>query len=249
MTFNAKCTACGSSGYQGLVSFECSKSGCVNYVTTVSVQPTVTVQPSSFFSGGITTGQVSGTAGYRQTAIPDWMLQMRVGLKFLNLLHDGAQGHEPLQGNAGMIAGGAPRDWFFGKRAKDIDIYVEFFNPYDFKKAFPLLSLTTKSSTALSYGAAFGVWDVSYDGEAFQIISLKQSQTIESHVDSFDFGINKIMVDRTGKTIETPAFSTDIARQTLTCEIAKLDVTTFPNFGKRVALMKSKFPGWTIDIV
>lgn len=247
---NAKCIACGSSGYQGLAIFECSKFGCENY-RPVNNPPQS--QSSLDFFKSVTKAVASGgmpTAPAMQAIFfSSYLMQMKTGVEFLNILHNGANGFQPLAGNAGMIAGGAPRDWWFGERAKDIDIYVEYFDEDHFKKAFSMIPITKKSKKSSGYSPSFGVWDVIYNAELFQIISVQNAQTIESHVDSFDFGINKVMMDRAGTTIETPAFTKDIANHTLTCEIAKLDVKTLANFGKRTALMKSKFPGWTIDIV
>lgn len=84
-----------------------------------------------------------------------------------------------------LVAGGAPREWYFGKSAKDIDIFIR--NPVEeigtlvkiIEESFPtcIVKYTLSSDLNANYRSddIDAVIDMSLQGEIFQFILIKNS--------------------------------------------------------------------------
>lgn len=247
MIYNAKCKLCGSDGYQGFVDFECSNIKCGLYVTP----PT-----NTFVSTPIT-----------HTSLPKtiYEIQTSTAMVFLNNLYDSCIVNEA------KIAGGAARDWFFGNEARDIDIFCENFNLSAFQKMIntigdslygakicPASKKANKASygilpknqslVLMDYSEKFEVWDVKFRGLDIQIIDTKHI-SIDTHISTFDFGINMISVDRDGVFIKTPEFNNDYLNMTLTIYPSRnSDPDQSSKLYKRYEKMKTKFPNFKLEM-
>jgi hypothetical protein len=245
---NAKCVFCGSSGYQGFSKFECSNASCQFYVAS---EPVIATKAQTFGPSILSSSMPAvGPINYRQQAAMSAPQQHIIGLEFLNMLINGQNGISPLGDKVAVIAGGAARDWYFGNAAKDVDVFVEDFKEWNFRAAFPMLTLVGKTSqnTGVRYPPSFTVWDVVYKGVDFQIIQTESGKTVEEHINQFDFGINKIMITPSGGVCPFKQFDDDFYNKTLTVDAATLDPAHLKSLGARTAKMMAKFPGYTVRI-
>lgn len=195
-----------------------------------------------------------------------------------------------------VIAGGAPRNWHFGNKAKDIDIYIEgepnglvfTSEPWwqgmpnarrmgagaavEFPEdnANPFRSMTISQVQPGESGSQKGIAHVhefEYKGLKFQIITVKKDEFptpndnirmagvipnnmgIISYIfRSFDFGINKIAIEKNGNIHKHYDFDEDVKNKTLTInmsEIIRYNATMIPH---RFRKMKKYFPDHQVVI-
>ena len=99
-----------------------------------------------------------------------------------------------------LVAGGAPRDWFFNQASNDIDVFVKndkesFKEIYQYLKTFPLLrNLKVKTTEELPeiYRSdnIYGVITFYFEFKTFQIIGLMPNS--EDFISNFPCSISKI---------------------------------------------------------
>jgi hypothetical protein len=277
MSYNTKCK-CGSPGYQGFSSFECSNAKCELYVAPAATAPTqlppAIVPPSTQSSVSNIINQIWGNIGMppmpRSPAVapppppPPPPPPAPIGNLHPPMAPVGSWSNQRLIGNDFMyllwaanaisvdsaIAGGAPRDWYFHKMARDIDIFTTKFDIAAFKGKFPTLPITAvgqSKSVVANYPSTIDVWETAWNGECFQIINT-HDVGIADHVDTFDFGINMIYIKLDGFEVRTPEFTQDVLASTLTCYASRMTPPTLARLPARTTKMKGKFPGWPIDI-
>lgn len=142
-----------------------------------------------------------------------------------------------------VVAGGAPRDWYFGKPAKDIDCYITDVKLEQVQNMFKMIGVKIKE---VKKGENRGVYardnnlelvvDFRYMFLDFQLM-LMQGTTISKTVDNFPISICKISYD--GQFVE-PLYEfrvTERAKILLIAPAYKLDdpyvvkiVNKFPDF-------------------
>ena len=192
-----------------------------------------------------------------------------------------------------IIAGGAPRNWYLGSKAKDIDIYIAqgpipfYEEPYWSGMPSPInkggttimvprsthnpddgLQMVLATVDPGESGSQKGIKSVDefeYKGLLFQIITVNKEETgdltlgpfnmtysealLRSYINaSFDFGINKISIDRTGRTYCEMDFGPDIRNKTLTLRIANAMRYNGHCLAKRFEKMKQYFPDHQVVI-
>lgn len=258
------CKKCGQKGYQGLFTFECLNSSCDAHITAKTVS--VAAQPIS--SGGIPPAPAA--TPYR-TPAASLHNQQLVAMTFLGKMHAGAYGaigNKLSAASEAKIAGGAPRDWHFGNLARDIDVFCNDFDLRQFMAEFPDATIAPANKQAKNRASSIGgipasqthahispgythghfeVWDVSWQGESFQIIALS-TQSIWGHVLTFDFGLNMITVDRFGTVEESEGFKKDVRDRTLTVYPKTMSFETWKTIPERLKKMLLKFPGYRLEM-
>lgn len=260
--YNAKCFKCGSPGYQGFVDFECSNTSCDYHKqedSSYHPAPVNTASGSLPGGAGFPVGSLHTISGPTPTnsqmvsilpvlSQPPGCIehQQEAAIAILNILFTQDSNGDSIIDN-GEICGGAPRDWWCGKLAKDIDIFVTNFNSSLFRSFFGLTIIAASHSSKKSYPSSFTVWNFNAYGYDFQIIDVG-SKTIKEHVETFDFGINMIRVDRYGMYHRHLEFDKDINNTTLTMYPAKMNPVVLPKLHERYVKMQQKFPGWRLEI-
>ena len=150
-----------------------------------------------------------------------------------------------------IVAGGAPRDWYFGKEASDIDIF--FYSRPDISKTAISLHLERIGFKDLKIVQFTGdesfhmdswyarnhllrqVWDTVFDGVNVQLVLMK-SPTRESVVPKFPLNICRIWY-KDGKINLTPDFERAVNWKS----IVKCD-ELYADSRKYLQKIKSKFP-------
>ena len=121
-----------------------------------------------------------------------------------------------------IIAGGAPRDWYLGRLAKDLDVYL--YVPQNsllrhFKTQLAAIGITNIEQSTLSANDARYIsnplvrWVFNYEegGEKIQLIVMKQS-TYTSVVRHFPLSICKVWY-KDGKIIPEREFTETVKRK------------------------------------
>lgn len=240
------CSKCGRKGYQGLFVFECLNPLCSesSSAKSVSGNPSATLHPPTV---GV---NLNPTPGF----VAAIAAQVNCGLTFLKKIEKNGK-----IASKAVIAGGAPRDWFFSKEARDIDVFVKDFNEAEFtieflganislasKKTAAVYAANSSSNSSSAYGN-FKVWDVFWQGQKFQIIDVK-GISLEDHIRAFDFGINMISMDSTGAYKTTSEFKHDVSNKLLTVYTKRIYPKSFRNLGERYRKLKQKFPDFILDM-
>lgn len=162
-----------------------------------------------------------------------------------------------------IVAGGAPRDWYMGKPAKDIDIFLlgstisqtqlmEFME----REGFGEIKLARRKHSAESDEAAtyytnpmikwvfdgqLGLRPSIYDGTypvKFQIVVTQQCESVAALLATFTVEISKFTWNHlTGKITGEPGALLDVQHKTLTQTYH--DITQ----GRYVQKIRAKFPG------
>ncbi len=157
-----------------------------------------------------------------------------------------------------IIAGGAPRNWFMGEPANDIDIY--FPNQIDkevYQKIANREQLTSLGKSYGKYGQIKNIKSVvetNVQETKIQFITIdKFGETKAKFADqvfeSFDFNICKIAWTPDGY-ITSPEFSHDMANKKLTIDIAKVVRNSGAlSLPERLRKMKKYYPNHELDIV
>jgi len=156
-----------------------------------------------------------------------------------------------------VVAGGAPRNWEFGKPANDIDIYL--CRPLLETELSNLIGVDSYKTLGKKYDG-YGlkeisrVLETSFGGTKVQFISIdrkyKNSKNFAHHVfRTFDFGICKIGWTPEG-FIKSKEFEYDKENKTLTINMSNILEFSDPmSLPKRVKKMKKYFPNFSVDIV
>lgn len=105
-----------------------------------------------------------------------------------------------------IVAGGAPRDWYFNNQAQDVDIFLyrpDLNTPYFVKQVFKSVGLpiTTLDTSLMEDGVGHGtyflnprisqVYEMMYSGLKFQFILMKEP-TFTSVVPHFPLNLSRI---------------------------------------------------------
>jgi hypothetical protein len=254
--YNSKCTKCGASGYQGLASFECSNIKCEFYVVPVNpfsspppaANPFASPQQFMPASGSVV---VPSTSPMLRGMVPNSVVDAQINdamIMLSSILNAGIA-------TKAKVAGGAPRDWFFNNKAKDIDIFVEDFNKSLFLKTFSgavqKLAMVAKNPSPPPNQSAYQddieVWDWKAAALDFQIIFPK-NRKIKEHIEAFDFGLNMISMDHKGGFLYGQEFIKDYTNKTLTFYPARLSYSNFKHLYSRYQKMLTKFPGYRLEM-
>lgn len=147
-----------------------------------------------------------------------------------------------------LVAGGAPRDWFLGKLASDIDIYIEsntVRNHLDIISqlddlGFKIVEIKDASDFTELYAKADYlrlVIDCLYKNQNIQIM-LVGCEVIKV-TEGFPLSICKIMFDRDDGILMTPSFLNGYKKKTIYVE--------HPHYQDEhpyVVKIRNKFPDW-----
>lgn len=145
-----------------------------------------------------------------------------------------------------IIAGGAPRDWYFGNTATDIDVFFHFRNDLstirieEILKSFGLNVCRTNDGNGLpdiykKNPMLRCVYDLEYGGEQIQLL-LMLEPTFYSVIKHFPLNICKVWYKH--NTIET---TQDFLRSVKHKAIVKVN-SLYANGDKYVQKIKAKFP-------
>lgn len=175
--------------------------------------------------------------------------EQRIAKKVLNELRN-------TTGTRAIIAGGAPRDWYFcNKDISDIDIFYETaLDLSGFLSAIP-------RDLGLQFGPIQKIsWNLNEDSYKkdlffvqetilnkkykFQFIELKKKElNLEKYIDAFDFGICKIAFD--GRYYLHEEFLNDKAGSRLKTREEKVLYSSVSD--TRIKKIQSYFPGWELQ--
>lgn len=156
-----------------------------------------------------------------------------------------------------VVAGGAPRNWDFGKAANDLDIYLR--SPFLEKQLLEIIGVHSFKTLGKNYGgyglkAIKNVIEANLGGMTVQFISVDCNYTnstlFAKHVFlAFDFGICKIAWTPSG-FITSKEFQHDKLNKTLTIDMLKVCTFNDPkNLPRRLKKMRSYYPDFAVDIV
>ncbi len=150
-----------------------------------------------------------------------------------------------------ILAGGAPRDWYLGNPAKDLDFY--FYIPEKLSSAdiSDIVSgivgnfILSESEVSdgyyhnnpeifMVYDGVFSL-DIGDTMEEIQLMQMKSPIVPASLVDDFSLSLSKIWVSSDGITHFLPEFQDSIENKTM---------YIYTNHGKYIEKMKEKFPDY-----
>lgn len=142
-----------------------------------------------------------------------------------------------------ILAGGAPRDWFFGNEATDFDFYVHapaFRTSWEFKKQLEAIGLEIDKSLPPpedyeNNPDLFMVYNISGFGVPVQVMVMKE-RVGQQTIDKFGLSLSKIYY-KDGVTISSWEFKTG-SRQKVMWKCGQI----FGNHEKYIEKIKGKFP-------
>lgn len=156
-----------------------------------------------------------------------------------------------------VIAGGAPRNWFYNKPARDLDIYFRSFANTILSRQTQLeavgLSLSkenVKEREEQGYPSGImSIQDIECEKINVQLIFLRQDILPGEFVFSkFDCGPSQIYADLYGTVATSGLFEEDHKNNTVTFELSNLDDLQTKRLGLRIAKMERYFPDRKIII-
>lgn len=156
-----------------------------------------------------------------------------------------------------IVAGGAPRNWDFGRVANDLDVYLSA--PLLETELLEIIGVSSFKNLGRSYQYSGiktikKVIEANLGGMTVQFISMdinaRSSRLFAECVfETFDFGICKIAWTPC-ETIKSPSFNHDKDNQMLTVNMTKIHKFNNPaSLPKRLKKMRSYFPNFNVDIV
>lgn len=245
------CPLCGTpNAYQGLIKISCENTSCKNYDL-----PSAPIIKSSNPAG-------TAAATTTQSTTQKIANQKYVAQKILSNLPNA------------IIAGGAPRNWEFGRPSNDIDVFLFNDDSTDIesmvKNAFFLTTWNMKKKGANAPPAAptmkaaapynvfkeiTGVYEgtIPIHGEKIQFIYVLHSNwnSLQDFViETFDFGLNKIWMRSDGTIDKAYSFIMDVINQTLTINIeSQVKYDRYRSLPERTKKMLSYFPNFKLAII
>lgn len=145
-----------------------------------------------------------------------------------------------------VVAGGAPRDWHFGKPAKDIDCYITDVKLEQVQNLFKMIGVKIKEVKKGENRGAYArdnnlelVVDFRYMFLDFQLM-LMQGTTISETVDNFPISICKITYD--GRFVE-PLYEFKVAES---AKVLLIDNTRYKLDDPYIVKIIKKFPDYEI---
>lgn len=168
-----------------------------------------------------------------------------------------------------IVAGGAPRNWDFGRPARDLDIYISApFYEKELKKipCFEHIVLEKVSNkkfmdslgelSAYDYFESnhqiLDVQETNFRGTKIQIITIDKKfnfpEDFASHIfKTFDIGICKIAWNDLLGILKSLSFVSDRENKTLTVDMGELE--TPKNLPSRLEKMEEYFPDHKVKII
>lgn len=170
-----------------------------------------------------------------------------------------------------IVAGGAPRNWEFGRPARDLDIYIsapcyekqlkkipcfeDIVLESVSKKSWSWDGLITKVSASDHFESNHQILDVQeadYKGTKIQIITIDKKfngpEDFASHIfKTFDIGICKIAWNDLLGILKSLSFVSDLENKTLTVNMGELE--TPRNLPSRLEKMEEYFPDHKVKII
>lgn len=145
-----------------------------------------------------------------------------------------------------ILAGGAPRDWMFGKPAKDLDVYLKYSDVDRLIETVEYLGLRPKKIAGNDLPKNYitdylqRVIDVRYKFCDVQIMvgNIPTSQVI----DKFDLSISQICMSKTGTIRASTNFDQGLKDKTIRVISSRLGSNS-PYCTK----IKQKFPSWKFE--
>lgn len=154
-----------------------------------------------------------------------------------------------------VLAGGALRDLFANRPAKDLDIFIssrgrDVFDVYEqlielFGDARMVIGENLAEYSQALDEVAYAIETISDEGMPIQVIALKQPEvTVESAVERIDFGLCRISYD--GKQLYvTPEFKRDLMLSCFTVCLT-LSEARLKRTKERHERLQAKYPGWPL---
>lgn len=258
---NSICPKCGVKGYNPLFGpFECLNQNCSESKTiTVPILPPLRfTAPSNNVVVGPPTHlvpQIMPVASYKADDITQYFSMKSPPSIYMGTteISDVFADISLLEGfgyfNFICVAGGAPRNWFYGHPANDIDVFVLNLN----EKLFIYnTNFVCKNPTSKKYPDDFFVYEGVINNRKYQIITnpiWKSAADIKTHIDKFDFGLNQIVCANVKEFCYGFAFINDFNNNTLTANFSLLDETNIKRLPERYAKMKQYFPNHRLEII
>lgn len=173
--------------------------------------------------------------------------QKQIAAEIIDILR--SNGH-----SEAIIAGGAPRNWDFGRPANDLDVYVCV--PFIEEQLSDYNSFTRIGKHYSDYriNGIVGVLETTIKGMKVQVICIDRKFKNHCHFaryvfDTFDFGICKIAWTQDG-FVKTKEFEIDKKYKKITINMTNMLKFNNPNsIPRRWGKIKSYFPDHTLDII
>lgn len=136
------------------------------------------------------------------------------------------------------IAGGYPRDLFFGRTPKDIDIWIPFLKP-----PLPIMTVCKTTTEEVISGVYQDVSEIRnihkrIEPEAQYDLIESGLETIEEILEDFDLSICQIAIRADGSIVTTPAFLETIRTKTVT----RGGKRSPKRLAARIERLKEKYP-------
>ena len=155
-----------------------------------------------------------------------------------------------------IIAGGAPRNWYAKKLARDIDIFC-MTDSFDHKLLGDELEIEIKrlskedikkSDLTMEY-SGFGLYEATIEEEIIQWICIGHHfDSLQKYVmESFDYNICKCFYDD-GEIILSKEAMKDFTNKTLTFTAESLGAKNLKCLPQRTKKLKAIFPDYEINI-
>ena len=149
-----------------------------------------------------------------------------------------------------LVAGGAPRDWFLGKIASDIDIYIEINNTRNYIDIDMISQLDDLGFKIVEIKNANDFTELYSKADYLQLVisCLYKNQNVQIMLvgckvikvtEGFPLSICKIMFDRDGGIIMTPSFLNGYRKKTIYVEHPR-----YQDEHPYVMKIRNKFPDW-----
>jgi hypothetical protein len=157
-------------------------------------------------------------------------------------------------GGHAIIAGGAPRQWYFNKPARDVDIFVHGCYVSNLFGSLKIgddeISICGSSGANSIQKIVKGIHKFTYKDVDFDLVEMQNPVNPNSVFNTFDFGICKIAWLSDKSTVTDPDFDLDVANKTLTLRLEKLLAYRKPtSVAQRFKKMKALFPDYEVVIL